>query len=210
MRAPRLTVTAAAVLAATVLSGCVNDRSPGPRLTSVPVSTSTPSLTDPITPTPSEPDPSPSSTPTPTESPSTSASGDGVARVGAPAGFRYDNGLTVAVVKLERKRFAATAAGVKPGQRSYLATIRFRNTGTETLDLSGLQASMSSGPDGDAAAVVFSSEDNIPTNLSLLPAGKTATALFGFAVDRTSLGTATIEVQYDYSAEPALFAGSIR
>lgn len=192
----RTIALAAAVL---ILGGCGGTQATkgtaGPA-TTAPAS-STPASTDSTAPAAEETTTPPAADPT-------------IAKVGATQWFTYEDNLQVQVTRMTRFRISDSAAGGKPGDVGVMVTVTIKNGTGQTFDAAGASLSLSAGPNGDQAEDVFDSANGINGFEGSIPASRSKTAKYGFAVPKAKLSKLVVEVAPAYEYDGTFFEGSVK
>lgn len=134
-----------------------------------------------------------------------------IAKVGAKQWFTYEDKLQVQVTKMTRFKISAYAAGGKPGDVGVAVTVTIKNSTGSTFDASLAQVNLAVGPNGDEAESVYDSEQNLSGGFTgSIPAGRSKTAKFGFAVPKGQQSKLIAEVTPSYDYVGTFFEGSVK
>ena len=132
----------------------------------------------------------------------------GVGQVGQ-SGFKYTDGLTVAVLSVKKTKVSAYAFGHKSGNIPVAITVQFRNGSSEVVDLTSTSINVTAGEDGTQAEDVFD-DDTAGFDGKVAP-GRKATGVFKVDIPKAAIKSElTIEVEpgfLDY--ESSLFTGKV-
>lgn len=193
----RIIALAAAVL---ILGGCGGQQATKGIAGSSPVPTSTsPSIDITYAPPAVE-----ETTDAPTPDPS-------IAKVGATQWFTYEDHLQVQVTRMARFKISSYAAGGKPGDVGVAVTVTIKNGTGQTFDASSADLTLAAGPNGDQADTVFDGDNGLTGGFQgPIPAGRSKTAKFGFAVTKTQLSKLVAEVTPGYDYTGTFFEGSVK
>lgn len=122
----------------------------------------------------------------------------------------YTDGVEIEVTKHKQAKIGEWTMvdddSAKPGDPYTVLTIRVKNGTHDRLDLFG-SATVTYGPDGEEAPSVY--DDGIePFDGTVLP-GKARTGTWGFVIPKKHLDDVTLEVDFDFAHESAIFSGSL-
>lgn len=118
---------------------------------------------------------------------------DGVTKVGTWA--KAKDGIAFRVSKLTRAKVPAYAAGGTPGGPAVVATVQIRNGSTKRFDMTLMDVQARLGEDGQQSEQVFSGSYGDGFRTGSLAPGRTATAKFMFAAEKSAdLKKVSIEV----------------
>jgi hypothetical protein len=130
-----------------------------------------------------------------------------VVPIGDPAGVEFEDGLAVQVVSVKRFRISEVAAGGQPGDVGALVTVKVTNGSAASVDISATELVVRAGTDQIECEQVF--DEGVGDGFTgPLPAGKSASATFGYAIPTTALGPVSVGVTPAYDYESANFEGT--
>lgn len=132
-----------------------------------------------------------------------------VAKIGGAQGFTYDDKVQVIVPSAKRWTPTGSAAGIQPGQKGVKVTVKIVNGSDQALDLAAVQVNLKAGADGVQAESIIDFESQVGSGFtgSVAP-GRSASAVFGFAVAPANLTLLNVEVTPSYAHRSCVFEGA--
>lgn len=124
--------------------------------------------------------------------------------------IEYDDGLKVEVAAIAAATAGEWAIGAEATDGDYTRfDIRITNGSGDAFDATLVYPSVTYGEAGNQAEQVF--DEEIGGGFSgVIPASKSQTATFGFAIPAAQLGDVTLQVELStFEHDPAIFTGSV-
>jgi hypothetical protein len=128
---------------------------------------------------------------------------------GSDNSFQWTNSIGASVLSAAVFTPSPEAVGLAPGDLAVRVMVKVTNGTSDQFDVSGTTVHMRSGADGIQDNAITDRENGISAGLDgdVAP-GRSASAVYAFAVPRSDLSLLDVEVTPDFNYDTAIFEGA--